>query len=146
MLSRVAFWGIIRTLQSDINICYTPQGCISPQELKIWRARPQLVFTFNTGLVALGCAGLVFPESIATRPPFGPIEGQKWFNQFSSLWESQKNRFALISFGNIQFLPPCNWNLPFMSYRLGLLNLRLQQTCMYMLPATQAERRYASWV
>ena len=24
-LSRVAFWGVIRALQSDINICYTPQ-------------------------------------------------------------------------------------------------------------------------
>jgi hypothetical protein len=29
--------------------------------------------------------------------------------------ESQKNRFALIYFGKIQFLPPCIWNLPFMS-------------------------------
>ncbi len=34
---------------------------------------------------------------------FGPIEGQKWFFQISSQWESQKNRFALDSFGNIQF-------------------------------------------
>jgi hypothetical protein len=24
------------------------------------------------------------PESIATLPPFGPIEGQKWFDQISS--------------------------------------------------------------
>ncbi len=31
----------------------------------------------------------------------------------------QKNRFALIYFGKIQFLPPCIWNLPFMSYRLS---------------------------
>jgi hypothetical protein len=57
-------------------------------------------------------------ESIATLPPFSdfsPIEGQKWFDQISSQWESQKNRFALIYFGKIQFLPPCIWNLPFMS-------------------------------
>jgi hypothetical protein len=47
------------------------------------------------------------PESIATLPPFGPIEGQKRFDQISSPPESQKNRFALISFGKIQFLPPC---------------------------------------
>ncbi len=29
--------------------------------------------------------------------------------------ESQKNRFACFSFGNIQFLPPFIWDLPFMS-------------------------------
>jgi hypothetical protein len=50
-------------------------------------------------------------------PPFGPMEGQKWFAQISNQWEIQKNRFALISVGKIQFLPPCIWNLPFMSYR-----------------------------
>jgi hypothetical protein len=54
-------------------------------------------------------------ESVAMLPPFSPIEGQKWFDQISSQWESQKNRFALIYFGKIQFLPPCIWNLPFMS-------------------------------
>jgi hypothetical protein len=54
-------------------------------------------------------------ESVATLPPFSPIEGQKWFDQISSQWESQKNRFALTYFGKIQFLPPCIWNLPFMS-------------------------------
>ncbi len=58
-------------------------------------------------------------ESVATLPPFGPIEGQKCFDQISSQWESQKNRFTLISFGKIQFLPPCIWNILFMSYRLG---------------------------
>ncbi len=42
-------------------------------------------------------------ESIATIPPFGLIEGHKWFDQISSQWESQKNRFALICFGKIQF-------------------------------------------
>ncbi len=47
-------------------------------------------------------------ESVATLPPFGPIGGQKWFDQISSQWESQKNRFALIYFGKIQFLPPCS--------------------------------------
>jgi hypothetical protein len=62
------------------------------------------------------------PVSIATLPPFGPIEGHKWFGQISSQWESQKNRFALISFGKIQFLPPCIWNLPFMSYGLRIHN------------------------
>ncbi len=46
------------------------------------------------------------PESVATLPPFSPIEGQKWFDQISRQWESQKNRFALIYFGKIQFLPP----------------------------------------
>jgi hypothetical protein len=57
-------------------------------------------------------------ESIATLPPFGLTVGHKWFDQISSHWGSQKNRFAFISFGKIQFLPPCIWNLPFMSYRI----------------------------
>ncbi len=39
------------------------------------------------------------PEFVATLTPFSPIEGQKWFNQISSQWESLKNRFALVSFG-----------------------------------------------
>ncbi len=59
------------------------------------------------------------PESVATLPPFGPIEGQKWFDRISSQWESPKNRFAMIYFGKIRFLPPCIWNIPFMSYSLG---------------------------
>ncbi len=57
--------------------------------------------------------------SVATLPPFGPIEGQKWFDHISSQLESQKNWFALIYFGKNQFLPPCVWNIPFMSYRLS---------------------------
>ncbi len=50
---------------------------------------------------------LLFPattaESIATLPPFGPIDWQKWFFKISSQWESQKIQFALISFGKIHF-------------------------------------------
>ncbi len=42
-----------------------------------------------------------FTEFIATLPPFGPKEGHKWFFQISSQWESQKTRFAFISFGKI---------------------------------------------
>ncbi len=38
-------------------------------------------------------------QSIDTLPPFSPIEGHKWFFQISSQRESQKSRFALISFG-----------------------------------------------
>ncbi len=30
-LSRVAFWGVIRALQSHINICYYPPACSSPR-------------------------------------------------------------------------------------------------------------------
>ncbi len=75
---------------------------------------------------------LRYTESVATPPPFGPIEGQKWFDQISSQWESQKNRFTLIYFGTIQFLPPCIWNITFMSYRLGLDNLYIKKIiCMY---------------
>ncbi len=43
-------------------------------------------------------------------PPFGPIEGLKWLDQISSQWESQKNRFAFISFGKSQFKPPIIWD------------------------------------
>jgi hypothetical protein len=63
--------------------------------------------------------GLKLPsESVATLPPFGPIEGQKWFDRISGQWESQKNRFALIYFGKIRFLPPCIWSIPFVTYSL----------------------------
>jgi hypothetical protein len=58
------------------------------------------------------------PESVATPPPFCPIEGQKWFDQISSQWESEESRFAVIFFGKIRFLPPCIWNISSMSYRL----------------------------
>jgi hypothetical protein len=55
------------------------------------------------------------PESIATLPPFGPIEGQKGFDQISSQWECQKNRFAFISFGKSRFKPPTIWDQLFMT-------------------------------
>jgi hypothetical protein len=75
--------------------------------------------------------------SVATLPPFSPIEGQKWFDQISSQWESQKNRFSLIYFGKIQFLPPCIWNLPFMSaasdrHFVKLLSDPPQQVLLWM--------------
>ncbi len=54
-------------------------------------------------------------ESIATLPPFGPMEGQKWDDQISSQWESQKNRLAFISFGKSQFKPPTIWDQLFMT-------------------------------
>ncbi len=41
--------------------------------------------------------------------PFGSIEGHNCFFQISSLWESQKNWSAFISFGKLQFWPPCIW-------------------------------------
>jgi hypothetical protein len=49
-------------------------------------------------------------ESTATLPPFGSIEGHKWFFQISSQWESQKNRFAFISFGKIQFFTTLHYH------------------------------------
>ncbi len=58
-------------------------------------------------------------ESVATLPPFVPIEGQKWFFQISIQWESQKKRFVFIFFGKIQFLPACICR-PFMSYYLWI--------------------------
>ncbi len=86
---------------------------------------------------------LCLPESVATLPPFSPIEGQKWFDQISSQWESQKNRFALIYFGKIQFLPPCIWNLPFMSTASGhswtFLLLRIQSLqCLKVINLTMS--------
>jgi hypothetical protein len=58
------------------------------------------------------CAHRHLSESIAT------LSIQSHRGTKSSQWESQKNRFAFISFGKIQFLPPCIWDLLFMSYRL----------------------------
>ncbi len=75
------------------------------------------------GFVICGPRYAAIPGSVATLPPFSPIEGQKWFDQISSQWESQKNRFALTYFGKIQFLPPSIWNLPFMSTASGMVIL-----------------------
>ncbi len=58
---------------------------------------------------------LQYTESIVTLHPFSPIEGQKWFDQISSQWESHKNRFAFISFGKSRFKPPTNWDQLFMT-------------------------------
>ncbi len=69
----------------------------------------------STKIPVIQAMHMVYTESVATLPPFSPIEGQKWFDQISSQWESQKNRFALTYIGKIQFWPPCIWNLPFMS-------------------------------
>jgi hypothetical protein len=54
--------------------------------------RRLLVDHFHTSIRLLSTG----TESIATLPPFGPIEGQKWFDRISSQWEFQKNRFSLI--------------------------------------------------
>ncbi len=43
---------------------------------------------------------------------------RQWFFQIPSQWEPQKNRFSFVSFGKNPVLPPCIWDLPFMSYRL----------------------------
>ncbi len=61
-----------------------------------------------------------FPPLLQSPQPRSPPFGlhHKWFDQISNQWESQENRFALIHFGKIQFLPPCIWDLPFMSYHL----------------------------
>ncbi len=83
---------------------------VSEEPVCIFLFRQNPVFTF---------LWLRSPQSIATLLPSGLIEGHKWFFQISSQWESHKNRFALISFGKIQFLPCCIWDRPFMSYRLG---------------------------
>ncbi len=56
-------------------------------------------------------------ESKATIPPLGPIERQKWFFQISSQWESRKSSF-IHHFRQNPVLPPCIWDLTFMSYRL----------------------------
>ncbi len=93
------------------------------------------------------------PESVATLPPFGPIEGQKWFDRISSQWESQKNRFALIYFGKIRFLPPCVWNIPFMSYSLRATDLSIlnphviskRYHPLRQIPRAAADREIWNW-
>jgi hypothetical protein len=90
------------------NIC-APSACQWKQET---------IFYKSWWMIGRCNLHLKTSESVATLPPFGPIEGQKWFDRISSQWESQKNRFALIYFGKIRFLPPCVWNIPFMSYSL----------------------------
>ncbi len=60
--------------------------------------------------------------SIATLPPFGPTggQGQLFFPDFQPRG-SQKNWFAFINFGKIQFLPPCIGEvvLPLLIWAMG---------------------------
>ena len=65
------------------------------------------------------------PESVATLPPFSPIEGRKWFDQISSQWESQKNLFALIYFGKIQLFTSLHLKSPVPVHRLWSVFLSL---------------------
>jgi hypothetical protein len=83
-----------------------PPFPILPRQLVQWQGLVSLKSLFS------------FPESTATLPSFGPIEGRNSFFHISSQWESQKNLFAFIFFGKIQFLPPCIWDLPYRLYFL----------------------------
>jgi hypothetical protein len=109
------FLTVIKKSQNSRNRCFSNYFClmIDPD---LWLldpdpGGPKTYGSYGSGFVS---------ESVATLPPFGPIEGLKWFDRISSQWESQKNRFALIYFGKIRFLPPCIWNIPFMSYSLWI--------------------------
>jgi hypothetical protein len=46
------------------------------------------------------------------------LEGQKWFDQISCQWESQKNLFAMIYFSKIQFFTSLNLKSPVPVHRL----------------------------
>ncbi len=61
-------------------------------------------------------------------PPFGPIEGHKWFFQISSQLESQKNWLAFISFGKTQFWPSWIWDTLLMTLVSGDLRCRVVKT------------------
>ncbi len=49
---------------------------------------------------------LCTPEAVVTLPPFGPIEGQKWFFQISSQWESQRTGLHLSLSAKSSFYLP----------------------------------------
>ncbi len=116
----------------------------------VWAAKSVPVMNVYTVVIWGGGAqtfstSIQNPESVATLPPFSPIEGQKWFDQISSQWESQKNRFALTYFGKIQFLPPCIWILPFMStasvvMKGGLIFIREVKTGFCRVPFHSAKQ------
>jgi hypothetical protein len=57
------------------------------------------------GLAMVNVLG-VYSESIATLPPFDLIEDHKLFFPDIQPMRVRKKRFAFISFGKIQFLPP----------------------------------------
>ncbi len=116
----------IRVFKQSVMLVYRPS--FSPSNL-LSDSPPFTVSKYSTYIQTVcdwdwlggveSCWRPYSSKSIATLPPFGPIEGHKWFCQISSQWESQKNRFALISLGKIQFLPPCIWDILFLSYPQG---------------------------
>jgi hypothetical protein len=60
------------TQEASENKCRKP-----PMTLKNIQKAAYDMYKYNAHLGG-------FSESIATLPPFGPIEGQKWFDQISS--------------------------------------------------------------
>ncbi len=53
---------------------------------------------FSSPLINEDLSARTTAESIATLPSFGPIEGQKWFFQISSQWESQEEQVCIDIF------------------------------------------------
>ncbi len=60
------------------------------------------------------------PESVATLPPFSPIEGQKWFDQISSQWESQKNPVCIDLFRQNPVFTSLHLKFPIHVHHLSL--------------------------
>jgi hypothetical protein len=46
--------GVIRALQSEINICYPPSPHLPTEKVKICQAELQLVFTFDNWFTSFG--------------------------------------------------------------------------------------------
>ncbi len=89
----------------DATHQYTPESC---SFLLCTARRKNRLPSGNTILQKRKISAMEFQlyrVHIARLPPFGPIEGHEWFDQISIQWESQKNWFAFVSFGKIQFLP-----------------------------------------
>ncbi len=86
-----------------------------------WERRSFPILCWRTVKVTWSVGAWLWTQStVHSHAPFGSIEEHKWFDQIYSQWEFQKNWFIFISFDKIQFLPPCIWNLPFMSYSYRL--------------------------
>jgi hypothetical protein len=83
------------------------------------------------------------PEVEAALLPFGPIEGHLyWFFQLSSQWEFQKNRSAFISFGKVQFWPPCIWDHLFSSCRLCTVPMLRTRSLPYFFLSINSRGRF----
>ncbi len=123
---------------SSADHCYQSQSfCPSLETAVCYRYKPLFaaVLRYSPSFAAVHC----FPSqsNLSLQPRSLHSVPQRDLCGFSIFPanESLRRTCLHLSFGKIQFLPPCIWDLPFMSYRLCLLLSIALNYCVLSLSA-----------